>query len=342
MSEFDLESIFVGLGLLDFEFLSFTPETRVHLLSLVNKYVERMNIFCMHNVLWGMARMKCHIKHQDPQLSSKLLNRTVDILHTFLPSHFSDVFWAFGTLGIVREDMESEVQDRLLAIVSRIFFKLNNREAVFTLWGLSKMGFSWLSISHPTKSLPNGNQVSPLSIIVTKYLRQKLYSMREFEYSVLWYALGEMNANIYDFEDLIIEKLSKRILGVSNSIESRSVSNSLHGMAKCGVVWQKLPQESRSAWVAALLDIPYNTSVIYNNDGKQRGIPQMNPLEVSQTVFALGLMNATWSEFPEILQNVITSQVNDLYSKMTHFGRSSCLWGLAFMLVIIILSCFYI
>ena len=101
-----------------------------------------MNIFCLHNVLWGLARMGAsalsltsilnqnnnknkEIKYSDEgnnyssnnitsksknsDLAGALLSLTVDRLHTFLPNQFGDILWSIGTL--VRVNLAINIDD---------------------------------------------------------------------------------------------------------------------------------------------------------------------------------------------------------------------------------------
>ena len=47
---------FVGLGLMEVPFESLPLQARSNLVQKVDDHLESMNIFKLHNVLWGMAR----------------------------------------------------------------------------------------------------------------------------------------------------------------------------------------------------------------------------------------------------------------------------------------------
>ena len=57
-----------------------------------------MNIFCLYNVLWGLARMGCRKEDLSSSIANRLLTKTIDILHTFLPIHYGDVIWLLAHL----------------------------------------------------------------------------------------------------------------------------------------------------------------------------------------------------------------------------------------------------
>ena len=112
MTNFDIESVFVGLGLLKLQFKSLSPSLRMALVDTIGtclltcvltgvylrnptgKNINRMNIFCLYNVLWGLARMGCRKEDLSPSVADRLLTKTIDILHTFLPVHYGDVIWS--------------------------------------------------------------------------------------------------------------------------------------------------------------------------------------------------------------------------------------------------------
>jgi hypothetical protein len=61
------------------------------------------------------------------EFSDLLVDKTITILHTFLPIHYGDVVWALGTIGFKAGDLDVTRQHRLLAVLSRIYPKLHVR-----------------------------------------------------------------------------------------------------------------------------------------------------------------------------------------------------------------------
>lgn len=136
---FDLESLFVGLGLMEISFKSLESDLRRTLLKSLDLHLDTLNIYGVSNALWGLARMGAHRSDFSPALSRHLLERTVFILHTFLPTQLGDVLWSLGSLGYYWQEIDVAAQDRVLAVVSRVFGKLHVRAAAYALWGLGKV-----------------------------------------------------------------------------------------------------------------------------------------------------------------------------------------------------------
>ena len=123
-----------------------------------------MNIFCLYNTLWGLARMRVDKHaHLGPELTALLLQRTLSLLHAFLPEQYGDVVWSLGSLGVSKEDFTTVTSDRLLAGLSRVYGKLHVRAAAYTLWGLQKMGFVWGDLRKTARSLVGGREAPPLA-----------------------------------------------------------------------------------------------------------------------------------------------------------------------------------
>lgn len=148
-----------------------------------------MNIFALHNALLGLAKMKTTISQLKPKLSDALLDKTMLVLHTFLPIHYGDVIWSLGTLGYSlhndnnnndnssnnnsscsninsssNSSIDKSQSDRLLAIVSRVFGTLHVRAAAYLLQGLAYMGYNWgKDFQSGTCSLLNGREAPPLA-----------------------------------------------------------------------------------------------------------------------------------------------------------------------------------
>ena len=133
------------------------------IISLCCLTSTQMNIFCLYNTLWGLARMKVDTNDLGPELTALLLQSTMTILHSFLPEQYGDVMWSLGTLGITKRDFTSASSDRLLAILSRVYGKLHVRAAAYTLWGLHKIGYVWGDMRKMTRSVVGGREAPPLA-----------------------------------------------------------------------------------------------------------------------------------------------------------------------------------
>jgi hypothetical protein len=143
---------------------------------------------------------------------------------------FTHSYRSLGSLGYnVKVDLSPTNFGRLLAIISRIYPKLHVRAAAYTLWGLSRMDVTWEDLVSERKSLINGNNISPLSEGIFKYLKTRVASMKEHEYSVLVYSLGELRVDWNNIPVVVKEKIFHRLTRVTSFITSRSLANLLYG-----------------------------------------------------------------------------------------------------------------
>ena len=184
LSLFDLESLYVGLGLMNMPAHSLPEGALSGLLALTARSVPTMNIFGVCNVLFGLARIHGagnYFEHSGSSSSSSsssssfndgcsadvllgvdlaqaLLTRSSALLHTFLPEQLGTVLWALGSLGFTKDGklVPPPVQDRLQAVMSRVLCKLPVRGAAYGLWGLAKMGFKWNDFERACCSLEGG------------------------------------------------------------------------------------------------------------------------------------------------------------------------------------------
>ena len=260
LSAFDFESVAVGLGLMQVNWAG-NGQQNYNIWRLLAGERERegdkVNIFFLHNVLWGLARSGATTTALDRDLGLKgeeginnrqgkglslsdvLFRATLNRFHSFLPEQFGDVVWALGELGYDLNDLddlnlatdsdlglgrvvegeeegeeEAERGDRstynklnplpppktrMLAILGRVLPKLGVHAVVYSLLGLSRMGLTWeKDFLIETRSLPTplkggrDNSVSPFGTIVGKYLRQRVGSLKEHEYAMLLYSLGQL------------------------------------------------------------------------------------------------------------------------------------------------------
>lgn len=326
------------------DFKTLSAETKESLLRCVEINLSPMNIFCTYNVLWGLARMGASTVALGPSLSSRVLEKVINILHTFLPNQYGDVIWSLGSLGYKKDNFSALMSDRMLAVLSRVYGKLHVRAAAYTLWGLSKMGLHWRDMQVSTRSLAGGREADPLAVSVIKYLRQRVASMREHEYSVLLYSLGGLRVQLHAGSDLslpayVTNKIHHRATRVSQFLTSRSLANALYGLGKCEMPWMDLPVETRSAWEEALLQ-PFTPSSAYMSDNKnkdqnsiQKGLSGMRTMELSQTLYGLGLLQAPWTALSSSMRQALCREVRlpSRTKNMDLHSLSSSLWGFSAM-----------
>ena len=157
-----------------------------------------------------------------------MVSQSLILIDSSLTNHSSR---SLGSLGYnAKVDLSPTNFGRLLAIISRVYPKLHVRAAAYTLWGLSRMDIVWDDLIIERRSLVNGNNISPLSEGICKYLKARVASMKEHEYSVLLYSLGELKLNWNKNLPVIVkEKVFHRLTRVSSFITSRSLANLLYG-----------------------------------------------------------------------------------------------------------------
>ncbi len=267
---------------------------------------------------------------------------------------------SLGSLGYnAKVDLSPYNFSRLLAIISRVYPKLHVRAAAYTLWGLSRMEIVWDDLLIERKSLANGNNISPLSDGIYKYLKSRVASMKEHEYSVLMYSLGELKLNWNTNLPVIVkEKMFHRLTRVSNFITSRSLANLLYGkhtislppthththththtlthslthpfipyqgFGKCGVVWSEIPAVSQQAIIDSI-------TVPRSDSSSKKGILMMNSLEIAQTIHALGLMSVNWvTDLDSYVQSMLLDAINNSIHSMSIEGKHATTIGLIAM-----------
>jgi hypothetical protein len=269
-NQFDVESTFVGLGLMEAPYTSLPSEAQKSLLGKMSSQVDSMNIFKLYNVLWGMARVGISIDSPvlSQETSRKLWTKTVSVFHTFLRRHYGDVMWALGSLGYRLDDLSADDivngngvisnekdRGRILAILTRVFSNFDTREAAYVLWGLGRMGIRWESdMSSETQSIEEGDTVAPMAKVVSLYLKRQKF--REHDYAVLLYSMGALGVRFHDnLSTGIVLKLNKVIPHVGPYFSSRSLCNALDGLATCGTLWADIAggEEIRQAFFHAML-----------------------------------------------------------------------------------------
>lgn len=293
LTPFDLESLFVGLGLMEAPHRSI-GHVEPALYAQISKLLPNMNIFCLHNTLWGLARMKMPIVETDIDLARRLLARAVTVLHTFLPEQIGDVIWALGSLGYkIGRDLTGADSERLQAVLSRVLGRLQPRAAAYIFWGLGKLGYRWKQFLVAAQSLPNGRPAEPLAEAAARYFNSRVGGMREQEFAVFLFSLGLLDASWKSLPVTLRDKVHGRVIKVAPFMSAWSLSNALWGLGKADTEWSTLPSPTRECLLALLTGA--------------RGLADMNTQEVVQSVHGLALMSATWQDVGPAVQTSILS-----------------------------------
>ena len=315
-NQFDVESTFVGLGLMEVPFESLPQQAQYDLLQRVEAQLEGMNIFKLHNVLWGMARVGLTIDSPEfsEHISALLLEKTVSVFHTFMKRQYGDVMWALGSIGYSFNGQEGRSQQscvssasktRILAILTRVFTNLETREAAYVLWGLAKMGARWHEdMCEETHSHVGGEVVSPMARTVSLYLKRQQF--REHDYAVLLYSLGALGVKFHEnLSPGIVSKLNKVAPYVSPHFSSRSLCNCLDGLAACGTVWADVSGGDvvKEAYITAM---QARSVEARGNGSDKKGIIGMNALEITKTLSSLAVMGVRWEDdLPQGVQSAV-------------------------------------
>ncbi len=318
-NQFDVESTFVGLGLMRASFADLPEQAQAGLLGKVGAQVDTMNIFKLYNVLWGMARVGLTIDAPalSKETSQKLWERTVAVFHTFLRRQHGDVMWALGSLGYSFEDMKKEEdKQRILAILTRVFTTFNTREAALVLWGLARMGVRWdVDMAQETQSLSGGDPVDPMRKIVSLYLKRQKF--REKDYAVLLSSMGALGVRFNDnLSSGIVVKLSKVAPFVSSHFSSRSLVMALDGLATCGMSWKDMAggEEVREAYCSSMLKGGplLDSGMLCNNDNnKPQGFYGMDAAQLTKALDSLARMGVIWdSDLPISVQRIVEKVLN--------------------------------
>ena len=314
-TSYDVESLLVGLGLMRVPMRSLDEGLRERLLLGVRRHLDELNIHGLSNVLWGLARTGVSNYDLDPQLATALLDKTVLLLHTFLPAQYGDILWSLGSIGYRADGMTSLTRDRILAVVSRVFGKLNVRAAAYALWGLGKMRFSWRDMLVRTRSLAGGREAPPLAESVSGFLRRRVSAMKEHEFAVLLYALGLLEAEWGGLQAPVREKLEHRMTRVGGFLTPRSASNALLGLSRSRAKWSTLAEEAREAWMLAL----------------ERILLEISAFELAQTLYALGQLGVKYGEMRPTLRGLLVRVTDERVAQMSDHGVSTGAYGLALL-----------
>ena len=101
-------------------------------------------------------------------------------------------------------------------------------------------------------------------------MRRRISMFREHEYAVLLFSLGGLGAPLPSFAPAVRAKVHHRAARVCGHLTSRSVSNALLGLGRCGETWEGLGDEGRRAWCDALCPEPSPDSDEHQHQQQQQ------------------------------------------------------------------------
>ena len=125
--------------------------------------------------------------------------------------------------------------------------------------------------------------------------------------SSLVFSLG-LFGHAFQESKICVQNFNADIVGSLNAYE---MGNILVGFGRMGADWSSFKAKEK----------------IYSRISKL--LQHMDEKSVSDTLYALGLLNARWSEFPRHLQDSILSALSKCIPKLNSFSISSILWSFA-------------
>lgn len=227
---------------------------REKLIASLTRQLPSMNIFALRQVLVGLASMRFSLTSLGSELSTLLLDRVLSALEAFLPEQVGDVLLSVSSLGYSKAGLSRADNAHLLDALRRVFLRLPVRDAALVLKGLSTMGYKWDEDLRAAVRI-NGRIDAPLSDTVIKYLRQRVASMREHDYSVVLQSLGRLGVNWHSSLPLCVtEKIDHRLTRVGKFFSPSSLVDVISGLNSMQLKWTQLSPGGRQSLEEALVD----------------------------------------------------------------------------------------
>lgn len=282
--------------------MNLKEETRV-LQDDVHRVASQLSSYDTTSLIVGMARMQaqwCDVC-QDDSLSARLGY----LLTSMDDRAVGDIVWSIGSMGAKWNELPRYLQSALLSALEREGLKLNSFALSSSLWSTAKMGVKW---SYFSKTLQQDflRRASDLGPLMSPQQSSKL----------LW-ALGTMGANSEIFHENLLEyhvinvgKIKKSQVGFAVS-----ASQTLTGVAKTGVIWDKISVPMRSSLLDQLVRVCQS-----NND---RGI--------ANAIWSLGTIGTPMTSIPEPIKELMLSSSANIMKDCSSWAFCNVIWGLAKM-----------
>lgn len=227
---------------------------REKFIASLTRQLPSMNIFALRQVMVGLASMRFSVDSLGSELSTLLLDRVLSALEAFLPEQVGDVLLSASSLGYSKAGLSRTDSGHLLDALRRVFLRLPVRDAALVLKGLSTMGYNWDDDLRAAVRI-NGRIDAPMSDTVIKYLRQRVASMREYDYSVVLQSLGRLGVNWHSSLPLCVtDKIDHRLTRVGKFFSPSSLVDAISGLSSMQLQWTQLSPGGRHSLEEALVD----------------------------------------------------------------------------------------
>jgi hypothetical protein len=282
--------------------MNLREETRL-LQAGVHLIASQLSMYDAVSLVVGMARMQAQWGEicKDESLSYRLSN--------FLPSmddrSVGDTVWAIGSTGARWNELPKSLQYNIILALEREGLKLNSFALSSALWSMAKMGAKWSYFSKELRQnfIKRAMELGPL--------------MSPQQSSKLVWAIGTMGSTFDEFPEFLLEY---HVINVGKIKRSQvgfavSASQTLTGVAKTGINWEKMSALMRSSLLDQLMRVCQS-----NND---RGI--------ANGVWAMGTIGIPMTSLPEEIKDLMLLSSANIMKECSSWALCNIIWGLAKM-----------
>ena len=282
--------------------LNLREETKL-LQNDIPRVAGQLSSYDTVSLVVGMARMQAQWSDvcRDISLSSQVSYH----LSSMDDRAVGDVVWSIGSMGARWNELPKPLQFSILTSLEREGSKLNSFALSSTFWSMAKMGAKWSYFSSKLQLdfLRRAVELGPL--------------MSPQQSSKLVWALGTMGANSEVFPEFLLES---HVVNVGTIKKSQigfavSASQTLTGVAKTGVTWDKISPLMRSTLWDQIIRICQS-----NND---RGI--------ANAIWSLGTIGTPMNSIPANIKELMLSSSGNIMKECSSWAFCNIIWGLAKM-----------
>jgi len=267
--------------------------------------ISQLTSYDIVSVIVGMARMQAQWSDVCNDKAQSISYRLSTLMNDMDDRAVGDAVWALGSMGARFSDFPKPLQSNILQALEREGGKLNSYALSSALWALAKMGAKWYYFSGNLQErfLSRGLELGPL--------------MSPQQSSKLIWALGTTGATHETYPDYLLEfhlvnvgKIKKSQIGFAVS-----ASQTLTGLAKTGINWDKISPTMKAALWEQLFRVCQSTN--------ERG--------VANAIWAMGTIGAPVSAQPEVVRDAMLSAASSVMTGCSAWALCNIVWGLAKM-----------
>ncbi|KAJ1436158.1 hypothetical protein B484DRAFT_445750 [Ochromonadaceae sp. CCMP2298] len=318
IGEHALSNVLYGLGKLEREWEELHPEVRQALLAgiVMCHLRDRCTAQGVSNSLYGLAHMHADWAALSTSVRLALLKEVSKSLPAASESQLSSMLSSLSKMGVQWEQIPPDLHRDLFTRISSHCQQMSEQHISNILFALGSMGISWHQLPSPlTRALTHGllrvnagrgkaRAATTIGLSTTIESITYVSGSKAKRAKYLQLPAPKAVESEYDSEEFEFRGTHKEKQGSEvKKLNAQGLSMSITGLSRLGASWAMLPSSLSGMLESSLLAL----------------LPQMNSVQVANTLAGLGKMKWRWDNLSDELKRQIVTSLSVTVLKSSNF-----------------------